>query len=560
MNLVSICITSIIAALLTLTPGYQPVSAMETNRATSEEIRSLIFTRQKSGGFTCAGEMICGISLLPEFYGRRQFQPAWTLSGKLRPQAREMVEVLQGIERYGLRSSDYHLHIIARLAAELDSKPPGNKLLEKTRLAELDILLSDAFLLLGSHLYGGRVNPETIHSEWVAFQYDIDLTRVLDAALEQDRVREALAGLHPPHTGYVQIRKALDLYRQIANAGGWPVVPDGPSLRLGDEDDSVGLVRQRLVISGDIETYEPENALRYDRTLEAGVRRFQERHGLEKDGIVGKETRRSFNISVADRIRQLQVNLERWRWIPHDLGEPYLLVNIADFTLTIVERGRPVFEMKVIVGRPFRKTPVFSRKMTFLVFNPYWNVPHKLAVQDILPKIKEDPGFISKQDFTLLSSWADDAPEIHPATIDWSLIDKGNFPYRLRQKPGLKNALGTVKFMFPNKFAVYLHDTPSRGLFKSVARDFSSGCIRVEQPVWLAAYVLRGQDGWTVDKITEVIAGGENKTVNLRQPIDVHLLYWTAWVGEDGSVQFRDDIYDRDQPLALALEERLPPS
>jgi murein L,D-transpeptidase YcbB/YkuD len=560
LNLSSIYLPVVFLVLVVLTFFTMPVSALDQNPDASDRIRYLILARQKAGGFTCAGELICGISLLPEFYGRRKFQPAWTLSGKVGHQAREMVEVLQGMDGYGLRASDYHLQTIERLVADISSKPPKDRALETLRLAELDILLTDAFLLLGSHLYGGRVNPETIHSEWVAFQYDIELTRVLEAALDQDRIRTALTGLQPPHTGYLRLRKALDQYGQIAMAGGWPQVPHGPSLRLGDENESVTLVRQRLLMSGDIEGYEPANPLQYDRTMEAGVRRFQERHGLKKDGVVGKETRRALNTTVEDRIRQLQVNLERWRWIPHDLGERYLLVNIADFTLTVMEQDRPVSEMKVIVGRPFRKTPVFSGKMTFLVFNPYWNVPHKLAVKDILPKIKKDPEFLGKNGFTVLSSWAQDAAEVHPGSIDWSQVNAGNFPYRLRQKPGLNNALGAVKFMFPNKFAVYLHDTPSRNLFKSVARDFSSGCIRVEHPVWLAEYVLRGQNGWTENKIREVIGEGENKVVSLKHTMNVHLLYWTAWVGEEGSVQFRDDIYDRDQPLALALEERFPPS
>jgi murein L,D-transpeptidase YcbB/YkuD len=555
-----ICLPVIFMALVALTFATVPISAMDTNQDASDRIRSLIFARQKAGGFTCAGEIICGISLMPEFYGRREFQPAWTLSGEISPQAKEMVAVLQGMDGYGMRSSDYHLQTIERLIADIRPTPPRDRPLDTMILAELDILLTDAFLLLGSHLYGGRVNPETIHSEWVAFQYDIDLTRVLEAALEQDQVRKALEGLHPPHTGYVRIRKALDRYREIADAGGWPEIPHGPSLRPGDENESVPLLRQRLLLCGDIEVYEPVNPLLYDKVLEAGVRRFQNRHGLEEDGIVGKQTRRSLNISVADRIRQLLVNLERWRWIPHELGERYLLVNIANFTLTVIEQDRTVSEMKVIVGRPYRKTPVFSSKMSFLVLNPYWNVPHKLAVQDILPKIKKDPEFMRNEGFTLLSSWAEDASEVHPDTVDWSQVDRKNFPYRLRQKPGLHNALGTVKFMFPNRFAVYLHDTPSRSLFKSVARDFSSGCIRVEQPVWLAEYVLKGQDGWTAEKIREVIERGENKVVSLHHPIDVHLLYWTAWAGREGSVQFRDDIYDRDRPLALALEERLPPS
>jgi murein L,D-transpeptidase YcbB/YkuD len=504
--------------------------------------------------------MICGISLLPQFYWRRKYQPAWTLSGEITSQAREMIEVLQGMEGYGLRPSDYHLQAIERLVEDIGSKKPKDRTFEALGLAELDILLTDAFLLLGSHLYGGRVNPETIHSEWVAFQYDVDLTRVLKSALEQNRVRPALAELHPPHAGYKRIRKALDRYRQISRSGGWVQVPDGPSLRPGDEGKTVAPLRQRLLISGDIEAYEPENPNYYDKTLEAGVLRFQERHGLERDGIVGKRTLGALNKTVAERIRQLLVNLERWRWIPHELGERYLLVNIADFSLTVMEKGLPVSDMKVIVGRPYRKTPVFSSKMTFLVFNPYWNVPHKLAVQDILPNIKKDPAYMGRQGFTLFSSWAEDAVEVHPNTIDWSSVDNRNFPYRLRQKPGPNNALGRVKFMFPNKFAVYLHDTPSRSLFNSVSRDFSSGCIRVERPVWLTGYLLKRQDDWNENRIREAIDGGENKVVSLRHPIDVHLLYWTAWVGEDESVQFRDDIYDRDRPLDLALEERLPPS
>ena len=310
-----ICLTVILVALVALTFATTPISAMDTNQNASDRIRSLIFARQKAGGFTCAGEIICGISLMPEFYGRRKFQPAWTLSGELSPQAREMVEVLQGMDGYGMRSSDYHLQTIERLIADIRSTPPRDRLLDTRILAELDILLTDAFLLLGSHLYGGRVNPETIHSEWVAFQYDIDLIRVLEAALDQDQVRKALEGLHPPHAGYVRIRKALDRYKEIANAGGWPEIPNGPSLRQGDENESVPLLRQRLLLCGDIEVYEPVNPLQYDNALEAGVRRFQNRHGMEEDGIVGKQTRRSLNISVADRIRQLLVNLERWRWI-----------------------------------------------------------------------------------------------------------------------------------------------------------------------------------------------------------------------------------------------------
>ena len=252
------------------------------------------------------------------------------------------------------------------------------------------------------------------------------------------------------------------------------------------------------------------------------------------------------------------VNLERWRWLPHDLGARYIIVNTADFNLKAVENGRVALQMRVVVGRPARRSPVFSANMTYLVVNPYWNVPTTIAVEDILPELQKDVAYLAQRGIRVFQNWELDAPEVDPATVDWHAYHANRFPFRLRQDPGPNNALGRIKFMFPNPFAVYLHDTPNRSLFKRVQRDFSSGCIRVEAPFVLADFVLAGDERWTPNALTEAIEKGETRTIRLNHPVPVHLLYMTAWADETGVIQFRSDIYDRDRDLDRALSQRRP--
>jgi len=364
-------------------------------------------------------------------------------------------------------------------------------------------------------------------------------------------------GLHPPYAGYSGLRRALADYRRMAAKGGWPVLEDGPSLRPGDEDPAVARLRERLQASGDLAESSPILLPQvYDDSLEAAVKGFQLRHGLEADGVVGRKTRHALNVPVEKRIQQLMINMERWRWIPNDLGSRYLVVNIADFKLTMVDEGQVRGTMRVVVGRNYRKTPVFSGSMTYLEFNPFWNVPRKLAIEDILPRVQKEPSYIADQGFRIFSGWSDDAVELSPAEVDWASLSKNHFPIRLQQAPGPKNALGRIKFMFPNQHAVYLHDTPSKRLFESVSRGFSSGCIRVEDPATLAEFVLEGTEGWDRTTIEGHLADGERRVVRLQRPIPVHLLYWTAWSDANGTVFFREDIYDRDEPLMRALREK----
>lgn len=365
--------------------------------------------------------------------------------------------------------------------------------------------------------------------------------------------------LLPPQPGYTRLRQALARYRDLAANGGWPSVPDGPKLQKGDRSERVPALRQRLIAAGDLDPAAGDSLDLFDEVVEEALRKFQRRHGLEADGVVGATTFANLNVPVEERLRQVVLNMERWRWLPQDLGQRHILVNIANFELDVFESDQVVLAMRVMVGKDYRRTPVFSDRMNYIVLCPYWHVTPNIAVNDKLPLIRKDAGYLAKQNMKLFRGWGADTKEIDPTTIDWSQITARNFSYRLRQDPGPGNALGRVKFMFPNSFNVYLHDTPSRELFAKTERAFSSGCIRVEKPVDLAEYVLRGDPKWTRASIETAIKKWEEQTVRLPAPIPVHLLYWTAWANEDGSINFRRDIYGRDKLLEEALREK-PPS
>jgi murein L,D-transpeptidase YcbB/YkuD len=361
---------------------------------------------------------------------------------------------------------------------------------------------------------------------------------------------------------------ALAGYRTLAKRGGWPLVPDGPRLGRADAGARVAALQARLAASGDLPPPPPGASDRnvgsgdamFDATLEEAVRAFQRRHGLDVDGVVGSATLGALNVPLSERVRQIEANLERWRWLPQDLGRTHLLVNIADQRLQVVEQGETVLDMAVIVGRTYRRTPVFTGRMTYLVFNPTWEVPPALAVQDKLPELQADPVRMVQLGFQVLSGWGAEERVVDILEVDWSQVTRDRFPYRLRQLPGPQNALGRVKFMFPNKFNVYLHDTPARELFGRSQRTFSSGCIRVERPEALGVLLLSGQPPWTRETVLEAMDSGREQTVKLDVARPVHLLYWTAWTEPDGTVQFRSDIYGRDRLLEAALAEPPPTS
>jgi len=539
--------------------GKPPVEDLQ-DAVVSHLIRRDIANRQNDRQFTCQGELVCGIALIPDFYAGRHFEPVWSTPLGPTAQALALLAEIARVDEYGLTPEDYHYRRLRAMADQLAADaPPAGDAAPPIR-ADFDLLMTDAAFLLGSHILGGRVNPETIHAAWSAFSLDVDLIELLNKGLEEKRVAHTLQELHPPYTGYDGLRQALADYRRIAAAGGWPVLEEGPSLRLGDENPGVATLRERLQISGDQRNVSPTlRSYVFDAPLEAAVKQFQRRHGLEADGVVGKHTRQALNVPVAQRIEQLMINMERWRWIPNDLGLRYIVVNIADFSLTMVDEGRVRGTMRVVVGRNYRKTPVFSGTMTYLELNPFWNIPRRLAIEDVLPRARQDPGYLEAQGIRIFSGWSEDAVLLSPYEVDWASLNVNYFPIRLQQAPGPRNALGRIKFMFPNRHAVYLHDTPAKGLFNAVSRSFSSGCIRVEDPASLAEFVLEGTSGWDRRTIEKHLGDGEHRIVRLQRPIPIHLLYWTAWADADGTVFFREDIYGRDAPLMRALREKPAP-
>lgn len=510
----------------------------------NEELRRLIERAAVIGKPIVIGdEAVISRHVLPRFYEQRNFEMAW----RKKKDVDELLEAISNAHLEGLRAEDYHLEMIKHYRAM-----KNRSAFER---AEYDILLSDAFLIYGSHLLSGKVNPETLNAEWKADRREADMAAVLENTLKERSVSQSLEDLKPKYKAYERLKRSLVMYRDIEKSGGWQLIPAGETLEPGMEDERILPLRKRLSSTGDLPIYKVQNELLFDEKLEEAVKKFQRRHGLTADGAIGPNTLSILNTSVYDRIEKLIVNLERCRWLPQDLGEHYILTNIANFELELVRKNEIELEMDVIVGKEFRKTPVFSSRMTYLVLNPTWTIPPTILANDVLPAIKKDISYLSKNRMKIISGSGSREVEVDPSTIDWLTITAKNFPYMIRQEPGTHNALGAVKFMFPNTYNVYLHDTNRKDLFDKTDRALSSGCIRVSKPIDLTTHLLKDDPKWDRKKIEAAIASGKTQTIMLPQPVNVHLLYWTAYMDENELINFRKDIYERDQNLLRALRE-----
>jgi L,D-transpeptidase YcbB len=547
--------------LLTIVEGQHYISSA---KSTDASMRDLLRSRIEVGGvplkISVGKEPIYAAIVLPTFYERRGYQPAWTDNRGPLSQTKALLNVIRHADREGLKPEDYHLGKINAILSEFYQTPKWRKQNNLRQLVDLDLLLTDAFLIYGSHLLAGRVNPERMDSQWFANRREADLAQLLEDALRSNQIEEVLAGLLPAYADYMLLRDTLAVYREFSETGVWPIVPAGSKLRQGDRNERIHLLRLRLSAEGFLKSAATDDKRLFDNNLEQALKRFQMQNGLEPDGILDAQTLQTINISADQRIRQIVVNMERWRWLPQDLGDRYILVNIAGFNLDVVEQETLVLNMRVVAGKPYRQTPVFSDKITHLVINPYWRVPATIAEQDILPKQKKDPSFLVNHKIRVFEGWESNAREINPSIIDWNTVTATNLAYRFIQDPGPQNELGRIKFMFPNQFDVYLHDTPSKGLFAKTRRDFSSGCIRIEKPVELATYLLTNHPDWPAEKIRSILSGSDftAQTVVLSEPVNIHILYWTVWVGEDDHIHFGPDIYGRDTALDDAMNESPP--
>jgi L,D-transpeptidase YcbB len=499
--------------------------------------------------------LIYNPELLLGFYVHRKFKPVWLTKEGLTPKATVFINTIIKADHEGLNPQAYHREDIMTLLTDVNHSI-AKDIHEFKKLAELDLFLSDAFFLFGFHLSEGIVDPYSNNLNWHIKKPKKDLTKILQTILSDDNLEGFVDALQPHHPGYLRLRAALLTFLNIKESGSWPQVPGPEKMRKGDNGTWICILRSRLIVSGDLAKSVDSNSTYFDDVLEDGVKRFQVRHGLEVDGIVGRKTLAALNVPVEDRIRQIRLNMERWRWLPQHLGERHLMVNTADFRLSVIENEKTAQSIKAIVGKMKRPTPVLSREIRYLELNPYWNIPRNIALNDIIPSIKKDPGYLADNNIRIFEDWTAHARELHAEAIDWAQITKKNFVYRFRQDPARSNALGRVKFIFPNKFSIYLHDTPARNLFNMTKRTFSSGCIRIEKPIKLAAYLLQDNPEWNLEKLIVAVNSNKNKPILLSRPITIHILYWTAWVDNEGILNFRDDIYGRDSRLNIALNEK----
>jgi len=488
------------------------------------------------------GEALANSDALRRYYTQHDFILGWFSAGKPNPRAIALANSISTIEDEGLLAADYHGKAMSVVLTGTVKN-----------IASFELLLSDAFLTLASHLLSGKVDPNFLSSERETNRRQGDLPTLLARVLQGGDVLTTLDSLRPRQIRYYRLKIALEKLHKL-DSNNWNALPETPAIKPANMHFRLAEISRRLSIWGDLLNQDEADSAAYSGVLQAAVVRFQQRHGLDADGIIGKETIKALNFSPRERAEQVIVNMERWRWLAEDLGDKHLLVNIAAFELKVIDNNETVFVKPAMVGRNYRKTPVFSDKIRYLVLNPTWTVPYKLAVQDKLPEIQKDPGYLNKLGIQVFRG--DNKEAIDPYSINWKTITTRNFPFHLVQKPGPQNALGQVKFMFPNLHDVYLHDTPSRELFKKVERAFSSGCIRVADPLDLAEYLLRDEN-WDRTKINEAIASGITQTVSLKKPLAIHIEYWTGWVDHDGVLNFRNDIYQRDQPLLQAIRQPL---
>ena len=465
----------------------------------------------------------------------------WVDKQQLTDQATHALEFIADAASHGLNPNDYHHDLLQQLEPELNESD-----------AHLfDLILSDGLLKLIRDMSVGRLDPGVVDPKWSIPRASFNATAFLQHALSTNNFKASLSSLIPVSQQYLQLKAAAERYQHHIKLGGWQKIPATPTLRIGDEHINISAIRDRLSFDdASINRTRPSKRNYYDKELEQVIKQFQRRHSLDADGIIGPATLRAMNVSAIERLQQININLERLRWLPNDLGDRYIMVNLANYRLTAIEDDQVKLNMRVIVGKTKRSTPSFSSQMTHIVLNPKWYVPNKLARKDLLPRQQASSGYFERYNFRVFNYEDGIKTEINPNSVDWKALSEHDFPYSLVQDPGKKNALGQLKFILPNPWKIYLHDTPSKSLFNKNQRNFSSGCIRVEDPLALAGFSL-GRNNMQ-HPLLDIISSNENYSAKLEQPLSVYAIYATVWLNEN-EVMFSPDSYQRDQIMAKYL-------
>lgn len=512
--------------------------------------------RKRVGGTTLFSSVV-----IQRFYQEREFHPAWLVDKKLTERAYEMRYEIQQAKFDGLNPSDYHLSPLNSYFDKIEKSKEGGEGLTTLEYASLDLLLTDAFIMLSSHLYLGKVDPDNLKTSWGIQRTapELRIDKRLEKAIQEGSLRKSLEELYPSFTVYKKMRDGLrelfdyqGKYLSESNVS-WKPLKLSKSIKQQEVHDLIPEIRRRLMFWGFLDVYEFDQEKFYDSLMEVGVKRLQYRHGMEQDGVIGQGTIQAINQRPEDLITTARVNMERLRWLPDNLKEQELiLVNTANFQLDYIQRKDTVLSSRVIVGKSFHSTPQFSAEMSYIVFSPTWTVPNSITRNEVIPAVKRNPNYLARNNMKVLTA---SGAEISPGSIDWAKVNPRTFPYIIRQEPGENNSLGLVKFMFPNKHSVYIHDTPARSLFEREDRALSHGCIRLQKPFELAKLLLSFDAAWTDEAIRENMHLKKEKIVMLDRKIPVVVLYLTYWADSKGDYFFRRDLYSRDAEIFKALQE-----
>jgi len=530
----------------------------------TESIRQYFKNKPAGFSYVIDHEVLFYSRELQNFYTNRMFAPAWINQEtpvwvhqptpvwnnwiNISKNGNDMLDYIHLVNRHGLQPLDYHLVLIEKFIEKIVSFSP----IETEELMKLDLLLTDAYMLLSSHLFYGKVDPEKEGASWKVERKEpeISLGWKLEEALATNNMANGLDQLAPQYPSYWLMKKELAFFLEL-NKQLWPVMYSILPIKPAESNPIIPQIRERLIKL----RYPLADSISasYDKELETQIKSFQENWGLNADGVIGKGTLDVLN-SIPDKLMdKLKVNMERFRWLPFSVPEKYIIVNIANFRLDLIEGDDTLLSVRAIVGKQYRETPVFNDQMTYIVFSPSWTVPPTILENDVIPELLKGSEYITKKKMNLITN---DGSSVVYDDVDWSKITKDNFPYMVRQVPGSENALGKVKFMFPNTYDVYIHDTPSKGYFARDDRALSSGCIRIEKPLELAVLLMSDMPEWTPAQIKKAMQSNKEQNVTLKTPIDVVLIYLTAWTDGKGQVQFRKDIYKQDEMVLRALNRR----
>lgn len=528
---------------------------IELNFSTpSEQIRTVLERENPGGRLIVRETVLANAEAIYRFYDSRGFGEAWSENGILLEKAYELRFEIKQSKYDGLNPVNYHLSLIEGFFQSFESNKQNGIPNDVMEVADLDLLLTDAFFRLAAHLEIGKVDPSKLKSSW-----DIrrkpqreDYVLLLSQAVQSNEIRKALEKLYPDFSIY---RKGREVVRRMdelqkSDTLNWKPIKVDQSIKLGQLNNAVPLIRQRLAFWGYLDpTLISEDKI-YDSLLVNAVKEFQRSNGMEPDGSIGKNTAAALNASPAALMDIAALNLERLRWLPDTVREAeFILVNIANYQLDYINKLDTLFSAKVIVGKQYHQSPIFSAQMSYIVFSPYWNIPKSIARAEIIPAVRRNPNYLQQKNMEVVTT---SGKVVDPASVNWQ---SKSFPYLIRQKPGGSNSLGLVKFMFPNSHSVYIHDTPGKSLFEKEDRALSHGCIRIQNPVKFAQLLLKDDPKWTPQRIDEAMHQTKEQIVNLPRKIPVVLMYLTFWADSRGKAHFRQDIYGRDADLLALLKK-----